>query len=278
MEENETLESEIESGANSEGASSDASDDSSGNGEQAKASAPKEQPETIDYSKAFEHPRFKELVEQKNQALAAQKSLEQRYAQLEQRLNQPQTPQGPSKEQTEFDGLINDLKQVDPRLAAQFQAMSKANTTVTELQQKLEAFEKRDAESRRNSEIQSAVAKINQLHETNKVSPEVKAILNDKFDLLYMQGKLTPQNLEEVYKGSHESISKFMDSLKRSEREAYVADKKKDASVPTSQPKGTPAKSAPKKTAWSKDPEVAKQQIVSRFLKQQSANKDADSV
>ena len=259
-----------------EGSSSEASSGEGEGGEQ-QAAAPKQETKEPPF---HEHPRFKEIVEQKNQALAAQKAMEQRLAQFEQRFNQSQqqAKAQPSQEQTELTSLIEDLKKVDPRLAAQIEAANKASSTVQQLQQKLEAFEKQQESQARQSQIQTAVSKINQMHESNKASPEVKQFINDKLDLLYMQGKLSMENLETEYKNAHEGLTKYLEAVKRSERESYVQDKKKDAAVPTSQPKGTPAKPSTNKPSWSKDPEVARQQIVSRFLKQRAANKDADSV
>jgi hypothetical protein len=235
---------------------------------------PKEEPTPF-----HEHPRFKELVEQKNSAVAAQKSLEQKLASLEARFNQPAaTPKAPSREESEFESLIKDLKQVDPRLAAVLEANAKSARMSEELQKRLETFEKTSAEKEQEAVRLNAVAKVNHLHETNKVSAEVKQFINDRLDIMYMQGKLNPQNLEAEYKNAYDGISKYIDSVKRSERESYVVDKKKDAAVPTSQPKGKPAQAPTKKPTFSKDKETARQEIVSRFLKQHAANRDADAV
>lgn len=272
MQEIETLGTEETTDA-VEGGSSDASDAQGSEG--AAQAASKQTPEPTPF---HEHPRFKELVEQKNQALSSQKALETKLAEIEARFSKAQEPQGPSKEQTELDSLIADLKKVDPRLAAQIEAASKAQSSVQQLQQRLEQFEKQNVETQQSARVQTAVAKVNQLHESNKVSPELKQLINDKIDLLYAQGKLNLQNIEAEYAREHGAYQKMFEGLKRTERESYVTDKKKDAQVPTSQPKGAPAKPAAKKPTWSKDPETARAQIVSRFLKQEAAKKDAGSV
>ncbi len=226
-----------------------------------------------------EHPRFKELVEQKNAALQAQKALEQRLADFEGRFSQAnQAPKAPSKDQSEFESLISDLKNIDPRLAAQLEAHSKAASRIDELQSKLEAFEKSSNEQLQQATVKEALSRINQLHDSNKVSPEMKGLINDKLDLLYMQGKLNLQNLDTEYKGILEAQNKFIDMIKRAERESYVKAKKQDSTVPASQPKGQPAKAQPKKFNYSTDKEQARQQIVSNFLKKQAANRDADAV
>ncbi len=242
----------------------------------AAASQPKE-PE-IDWAKAFEHPRFKELNTQRNEANERAKGLEAKLAQLESRFSEAQAPKAPNPAQTELESLISDLKKVDPRLAAQIEAANKAQTSVTQLQQRLENFEKQSAESARQSQINEMVGKVNQFHEANKLSPEVREIINAKIDNLHMTGKLTPQNLEAEYKNAYEGFNKFLEGIKRAEKESYVTAKKTDASVPASQPKGTPAKPTQKKPSWSKDPETARTQIVDRYLKQSAANKAADAV
>lgn len=236
--------------------------------------APKETQTNNEPTTPFhEHPRFKELVEQKNQALQAQRALEQKLQEIERRVSQHQQPQTPQAQAR--DELIEDLKKIDPRLAERLERFTQGQTKVDELLKKLEGLEKKDQQRDQQAVVQTAVSKINQLHETNKVSPELKQMINDKLDLLYMQGKLNLQNLDATYKQSYEAFKKYEDTLTRTVRESYVKDKKQDAQVPTSQPKGTPAKPAPKKPNWSKDPEVAKAQVVSRYLKQIASEKEA---
>jgi len=273
---------EIESGLESttsdasEGSSSEASVPESSGGESAQAGSQTKEQQT-ESTPFHEHPRFKELVEQKNQALAYQKQMEQQYKELQTQLQQIKESSTP-KQKSEFDTLISDLKQIDPRLANALETQMKSLDENRSLKERLDKFERDAQESAQRAVVQNAVAKINSLHEANKVSPELKTMINDKLDLLYMQGKLNPQNVEAVYKEQHSAFKKYEDALTRSIRESYVADKKKDSATPTSQPKGQPAKTAPKKPNWSADKETAKQQVVSRFLKQQAANREAEPV
>ena len=265
---------ETESSASTESQSEESNEGSS---EPAAQAAPKQQEET---NQPFhEHPRFKELVEQKNQALAGQKALEAKLAQFEARFNQqPKAPEAPTKEQTELNALIDDLKKIDPRLAAQIEAASKASSTVQQLQQRLEGFEKSSQESQRQQDIKTAVTQINAMHEANKLSPETRALFNERLDLRYMQGKLNLQNLEQTYKEMLDGQKKYDESLRRETLKGYVPGKKADANAPASQPKGAPAKAAPQQQKWSKDPEVARQQVVSRFLKQKAAESESSPV
>lgn len=217
-----------------------------------------------------EHPRFKELVEQKNQALASQKALEERYQAMERQMQQFQQSQSQPKSQAqaEKDALIERLKGIDPEFATRMEQMSNALPQVEQMQKQFQEYQ---AEQVR---VQ-AVSSVNSLHEQNKVSPEMKEIINSQLDLMAMQGQLKDlKDIPTAYKQIHEKYSKFVDSIKRSERESYVTAKKVDAKTPTSQPKGAPASPASKKPSFSKDPEVARQQIVSRYLKSSKAEAD----
>ena len=271
FEENESLGNETETQDEVTGGTSSASEDQ-GSGETAQAAAPKQE-DTTDWAKAFEHPRFKELVEQKNQALSGQQELQKQLAALEAKFSQYQQPQGPSKEQAEAEALVEDLKKIDPRLANQIAGMMKANSTMQQLQSKLEGFEKQAQEEKQQAIIQQAVGRINSLHESNKVSPEVKELVNMKLDSLWRSQQLNQQNLDAEYTKALGEYNKMIDTIKRAERESYVAGKKKDALVPTSQPKGEPARNNPKKPSYSKDPEVRNAQIVSRYMKELAAEK-----
>jgi len=267
--ENEGSATEVESSAGTESQST--TDDASTSTESpAQAAAPK-QDETIDWSKAFEHPRFKELVEQKNRALESSRALELKLATLEGRLSQPQT----EKQQAERDELIEDLKKVDPRLADRLAAFTNSSKTIEQLQKKLEQFESSRKETAQQAVVKESVAKINSWHETNKVSPAIRNAVNAQLDNLYMQGKLNPQNLEEAYKAAYEPYKAYAEEIKRETLKGYVPAKKADASAPTSQPRGTPAKGRPTEAPKFKNKEDMKAQIVEEFLAKRAAARDA---
>ena len=270
MSEEELEGTEVESTETDASSESSTEETSSASASEAQEAASKEEQTPF-----HEHPRFKELVEQKNQAIQSQRQLETKLAELEKRFSQP-TQQTPS--QAEKDELIEDLKKIDPRLAERLEKFGKSSQTVEQLLSRLENFEKQAAQKEQQQVLQSAVAKVNQLHEANKVAPELREIINYKLDALYAQGKLNQQTLEAEYKKALDGFNKFLESRDRETTKKYVEDKKKDSKIPTSQPKGTPAKAAPKKPNWSADKETARAQIVNRYLKQAAANKEADSV
>lgn len=272
MEENEV--ESTESGV-SEGSSTEASESSSQGsegGKQLSFSQEIKQPETPFH----EHPRFKELVEQKNEALRRHQEMDSRYKALEQQLNsiKESQPKAPS----ETDALLADLKKIDPRLANVIESQLKAAKTAEDVQKRLEQFEQQSQANAKQQTLISAVAKINSLHESNKMSEFGKQFINNQLDLAYRNGKIDASDLKAVegaYQEASKAIKAYEDSLKRDTTASYVQDKKKDASVPTSQPKGAPPKAAQKPLNVPKDKEQLRAAVVKSFLKEQAANRDA---
>ncbi len=272
MEEQETGSSDIDSGV-SESPSPEGSSPEPTTGEPAKAAAPEQKQDTTPF---HEHPRFKELVEQKNEALRRQQEIDSRYRQLEQQLNSLKDSQ--PKAPTETDQLIADLKKVDPRLANVIESQLKAAKTAEEVQKRLEQFENQSKESSRQQTVSNAIAKINSLHESNKMSDFGKQFINNQIDIAYRSGQLNAGDLkavESAYGEASKAIKAYEDSLKRSITESYVQAKTKDANVPSSVPKGAQAKPAQKALNVHKDKESLKAAVVKSFMKEQAASRDA---
>lgn len=269
MEENEvesgSTESDVSQSPSSEGSESN----SSGGESPAQAAAPKQTEPTPFH----EHPRFKELVEQKNSYAKEIESAKAQIQAFQKELSSLKESQ--PKPATETDALIADLKKIDPRLANVIESQLKAAQESQTIKARLEAFEKQSQEAARSQQVQTAVSKINQMHDTNKASPEVRQFVNDKLDLMYMQGKLNLQNLDQAYKEQYDAIKKYEDSLTRQIRESYVKEKTKDASVPASVPKGTQAKPAPKALNAPKGKDELKAAVVKSFLKESVAAREA---
>lgn len=275
MEEIETGSADVTSDA-SEGSSSEASSQESAGMEAAKPAAPVEQKQEVDWEKAFEHPRFKSLVEQKNEAQKQYQAMEARYKALESQLTSVRDSQ--PKAPTETDQLIADLKKIDPRLANVIEGQLKASEQAKQLQERLESFEKQSQEQRQQQVLSTAVGKINSLHETNKMSDFGKQFINNQLDIAYRSGALDASDLkavESAYSEASKAIKAYEDSLRRSVTESYVQDKKKDASVPASVPKGAQAKPAPKPLNVPQDKEALRAAVVKSYLKERAANRDA---
>lgn len=261
-------------------ASSDASESSSESSAPAPAQADATaESQKVDSTPFHEHPRFKELVEQKNEALKNYQSMQDRFKSLEQQLSSFKDSQ--PKPPSEFDTLIKDLKQVDPRLAAALEANMKSSEQAKALQERLDNFEKQSHEQKAQSALTNAVSKINSMHELNKLPDFAKSVINNQLDLAYRSQKLNPSDLkgiETAYNEALKGFKSFEETFKRSVTEGYVKDKAKDSSVPTSQPKGTPAKATQKAPPTFKDKDALRSAVVKSYLKDQAASRDAVNV
>lgn len=266
----ESTESDVSSTPSSEG-----SESSSDGGLEAHSSQPEQKPDTTPF---HEHPRFKELVEQKNESLKRYQDMESRYKQLESQLNsfkesQPKAP-------TETDALLADLRKVDPRLANVIEQQLKAAETAKSVQQRLEQFERQSQESARQNVLNTAVSKINELHASNKMSDFGKQFINNQLDIAYRSGQLQAHDLkavESAYSEAAKAIKAYEDTLKRDVTKSYVQAKTKDASVPSSMPKGSPAKAAQKSPPSFRSKDDLRNAVVKSYLKESAAVKDASN-
>lgn len=183
-----------------------------------------------------EHPRFKELIEQKNAASKQAQALQARLEALE---KTSKTPQAQAKE----DALLARLKQIDPEFGGRFEKIDQSLSRIEKFEQWMQQQEQEKSRTQ-------AVSTLESLHTQYKVSSEMK----DVYQAMIQQAaaadpSLDVKDLPDLYKNIHERMSKYMDTMKRSDRESYVSDKRKDASAPTSQPRGKPATNAVKKAA-----------------------------
>ncbi len=212
-----------------------------------------------------EHPRFRELVEQKNQFASRVKEYEQRLSDMDSRLKQASEAQKVS--QTQEDKLISRLKQIDPEFGGRIEEMHNKLS-------KLDQFEQWQQQMEVDRVRTQAVQTINSLHTENKVPKEWQEVINSQIELSVMRNpNLGIQDLPNVYKQVHSSFSKLMEGVKRSERESYVVDKKQDAKTPQT-PKGKPVSSAPSKSELSNNPDEARNQLVSQVLKEMRAGRN----
>ncbi len=274
MEEIETGSESLESGA-SEGSSSEASNSGSDGGTPVQTSAP-EQKQDIDWAKAFEHPRFKELVADKNSYQNKYQDMESRYKNLEQQLNTFKDSQ--PKVASETDLLIADLKKVDPRLANVIERTLKASELAEANKSQFEKYQQQTQESQHQQTLSNAIGKINSLHESNKMSDFGKQFINNQLDLAYRGGKLNASDLQAVegaYSEAAKAIKAYEDSFKRDITKSYVESKTKDASVPTSVPKGAQAKPTAKPIQAPKSKDDLKAAVVRSYMKEVAAQKDA---
>lgn len=206
-----------------------------------------------------EHPRFKEIVEQKNRYAEQAKSLEQRLAQLEQSINKQKQP--------EIDPVVAELKNVHPAFAERFEQLLSN-------QKELQELKTWRQEMAQQQFVNSALSTIKDLHGTNKVPQDLQEFYAQEIDRRYMSGQIKDlDGVKAAYKDVHDKFSKAIEGIKRSERESYVSDKSKDAAKPRTQPKGSVPKPGNNQQV-AKTPDEFKRLVRESVLKQTAASSD----
>lgn len=226
--------------------SSSETPDSSQAGRQ--AVAPKEEPLPF-----HEHPRWKEVMEERNSERQRAQALEQRLADMDRRYQELSRPRSEPKK----DALVDRLMGIDEDFGKRFGEISKQAELASQLQEQLNSFKEERV-------VESLKGKFEDLASQNKLDPADKELYFARLDLAYRQGKLrSPADVENHFKAIHEPQAKRLEAYKRAAIEEYTKAKKADATKPTGQPKGK----AP--AAGKVDFSKMTQQEAKQFLNQQ---------
>lgn len=184
-----------------------------------------------------EHPRFKELIEEKNSLKSGLEESQRIIAELQRQMSQPASPKAPSKDP--YESLLDRLKGIDPEFANLQAESVQALKMLPQLQQALQEIQLRDLQTQ-------AVSKINSLYEQHKVPQELRSFYQDRIErMAYLNPQFSIKDLDNLFKEAHEHVSKTFEVFKRKERESYVQTKKQDQ-VPASTTGGAPASAAGK--------------------------------
>jgi hypothetical protein len=187
------------------------------------AAAPKE--ENLPF---HEHPRWKEVMEERNAERTRAQALEQRLADMDRRYQELSRPRSEPKK----DALVDRLTGIDEDFGRRFGEIAKQAELATQLQEQLNAFKEERV-------VESLKGKFEELASKNSLDPTDKELYFSKLDLAYRQGKLrSPADVEAQFKAIHEPQAKRMEAYKRAAIEEYTKAKKADATRPTGQPKG----------------------------------------
>lgn len=180
-----------------------------------------------------EHPRFKELVEQKNQYSTQLKQYESQMRQMQHEIQQFKQSQQASKPNPDKE-LLERLKGIDPIFGSKFEQVSSAAEKVAHMEHMLQQVEQQRVQ-------EQYVSNVNNLFTQNNVPKEWHEIYDAQIEKV---AKANPhlglKDLPQVFKDIHSNLSKLRDQQQREERKSYVQDKTKDTKLPTSQPKGKP--------------------------------------
>lgn len=234
--------------------SQDSSSESQSDAQQvSQAAAPKELP-------FHEHPRWKEVMEERNSERARAQALEQRLADMDRRFQEQSKP----KPQ---DPMYERLKGIDPEFADYMNGLKSRAEKAEALEARLEQFEQKQFTN-------AALSKFSELNKANSVSPELASLYEAALERQYQSGQIkTVADVEKAYQAIHSSTKKFLEAQERSVIEKYTASKKKDSSSPAGQPKGR-APVQGQKVEFSKDPTEAKGQLIKHIAASLKSGRD----
>lgn len=215
-----------------------------------------------------EHPRWKELMDQRKADQDRIKQYERQLEQINQRLSQPPKTAQQKDDRAE---LFDRLKGIDP-------AFGKLMEELYQKAGKIEEVDSWRQQTTAETVREKAIGTINQFYSESKVPAEWQPTLNAQIEAaIRADSSIGLHNLKEVCARVHQDFAKMIDSVKRSERESYVTGKKADNAAPASQPKGQPAKPGNRAPEWSKNPQERRAQLEAKILEQLRADRKANT-
>lgn len=191
-----------------------------------------------------EHPRFKELITQ-NQTYRQQmdehsRMVQEMRSQMENMQKAYQTSQQPQK--PNYSPLLERLKTIDPEFTGMQSEVAKLLETFPQMQEQFQQFQSWQSQMQMKEAQTTAHSTLDKLYTQFKVPEEQREDYQIRIKALaYENPNLGVKDLENVFKQTHEKLSKRFDDWKRTERASYVESKTKDK-VPTTQTGGSPAK------------------------------------
>lgn len=240
---------------------------------QEQESAPAEKPEAeaqpneseraLNFGNLNEHPRFKELIEQKNQYAAQMQQYERALQQMQAKLGEFETAKQPKK----ADPLLDRLKGIDPEFGSKFEELTKAQEEIKQFKEWKAQQETERVKEQYNSGLDKLLAE-------SKVSADQRELYDAMIRTAATNDpRIGLQDLPAVFKSVHEKVSGFIKSQERAAKASYVVDKAKDSKVPTAQPKGK-VPGQPTKAKLPMDREEALAQIARNAVRSLKADSD----
>jgi hypothetical protein len=209
-----------------------------------------------------EHPRWKEVMEERNTERQRAQALESQLQNLQRQFQDSQKSQ--SKPQ---DPMYERLKGIDPEFADYLKEAREQAALAKQLQEELQGL-------RQEQFTTSAVNKFNELNKANNVSPELAKFYEAAMEREYSQGRIkTLADVEKAYATMHDGMKKYFEAQERAAIEKYTSSKKKDSSSPTGQPKGRSAVQG-QKIEFSQNPQEAKAQLIKHIAQTMKAGRD----
>lgn len=202
---------------------------SSNEGDPASAAASTSAEDNVPFHK---HPRFQELIQERNSMKEQNAAFAKRLQEMEERLAKQHQP-APQK-----DELMERLKGIDPAFAERFGKIGE----VDQLKQELAEF-KQWREEAQAAQLRSQVQSSKDKFYTENNIPEERRSIYEA--LVQAEASKNPalkvSDLPNVLKKVHEGLGKMFQNVERTTTKNFVDGKKNEAAKPASLPKGAPA-------------------------------------
>lgn len=211
-----------------------------------------------------EHPRFKDLISEKNQYRSEVQAYAKKLQELEAKIAASQPQAQPQK-----DELMERLKGIDPVFAERFGKLNE----VDQLKQELNEFRQWREQSAAQQTQQQIQSTKDLFYTENKIPAERR----DLYEALVSQvatsdPSLKITDLPRVLKSVHDKIGTMFQTVERSTTKNFVDSKKADASKPATLKKGAPAQSVNKESGMSRND--IREAIKAEALAEARANKN----
>lgn len=207
-----------------------------------------------------EHPRFKELISEKNQYKNEIQALAKRLQDMESRAPKAE----PAK-----DELMERLKGIDPAFAERFGKLNE----VDQLKQELNEF-RQWREQSAAQQTQQVIQSTKDKFFTENSIPEDRRDLYDALVTRAAQADPSIQvsDLPKVLKQVHDSLGKMFQTVERNTAKNFVDTKKADATKPAPLKRGAPAQSLKQEANLSRN--ELREAIKAEALAEARANKN----
>lgn len=212
-----------------------------------------------------EHPRWKEVMAERDAERQARAQLQEQIAQMQRRLEEAARPKDNKPDFKEISSKMNErLKGIDP----EFQSyMSMLEQQALSAKEELAAF-------REEQFVNRAVSRFDELTKADQVPTELTSLYRAQLDQAYREGKIRSlEDLEKTYKSIHEPLKAYLEKDRQAHLSKYAADKKSAATKPAPQSKGRAATPGETPTRFANDGQ-RRAAIVKDIVAQMQAGKD----
>jgi seryl-tRNA synthetase len=215
-----------------------------------------------------EHPRWKEMVEQRNEANKKYQDIEKKYSDIAKRLEDYEKRSQQQKTPEQEDKLLAEMKKINPDFAERFEKMQAALKKVEDFENRFKRLDSQDVQTRVVSTFQKFLS-------DNKVPQDLHRRYENELRAHAAQNpKLSINDIPSVLEAIHKEYTSFLDARTRTALQGYVKDKAKDASVPASVSQGKPVNPS-REQKFSRDPDEARREMRAAVLAELKASKSS---